>query len=101
MPVAKKARIERTPQPYKSLWYSDGSVILKTKSHLFRVHKSILAQESAVFRDMLEVVEPPAQQRDEEGGEGRETHGGLPVVPMIDDEDEDVVNLLNVIYKRM
>ncbi|TFK70398.1 hypothetical protein BDN72DRAFT_743683, partial [Pluteus cervinus] len=35
------------------VWYSDGSVILQAESTYFRVHMSILAQHSSVFRDMF------------------------------------------------
>jgi len=39
-------------------WFEDGSIILQAESTQFRVHKSLLARHSAVFKDMFEVPRP-------------------------------------------
>ena len=43
------------PARHETLWLSDGNVVLSTNSHLFRVHKSMLAKYSSFFRDILEI----------------------------------------------
>lgn len=39
-----------------TLWFDDGNVILATQTHMFRVHRSVLAQCSSVFRDKFSVM---------------------------------------------
>ncbi|KAI0026918.1 hypothetical protein K488DRAFT_32377, partial [Vararia minispora EC-137] len=89
------------------LWFTDGSVILRARPVLFRVHISQLARRSAVFRDMFAIAQPPpgAASRDGEGGRGGEGEedgegevmDGCPVVEMYDDA-EDLANTLMAMY---
>ncbi|KAJ6456117.1 hypothetical protein C8R45DRAFT_914190 [Mycena sanguinolenta] len=69
------------------LWYKDGSVVLRATNTQFRVHWSVLAQHSSVFRDMEELPQPPDQP----------TVDGCPIVELADDP-KDVENLLKAMY---
>ncbi|KAH9930230.1 uncharacterized protein B0H18DRAFT_1145954 [Fomitopsis serialis] len=40
------------------LWYEDGNVILVATNQAFRVHRGVLSQHSAVFRDLFTVPQP-------------------------------------------
>lgn len=88
------------PKPHKTLWFKDGSIVLATDSHLYRVHKSVLAKYSSVFEDMFEF---PAGGR---GGAGDAAYAdesewdGLPLVKMVGDSDESVYHLLMTLYDR-
>lgn len=44
--------------PNRDLWYSDGSVVLVAEKTAFRVHSTILAAHSEVFRDMFAIPQP-------------------------------------------
>ena len=80
---------------------------MKTKSHLFRVHKSILARESTVFNDMFEFPVKGVRQNEdekanedgEESKEEDEEYEGLPIVPIIGDNELDLIELLKMVYK--
>ncbi|KAH8111510.1 hypothetical protein DFH11DRAFT_1793750 [Phellopilus nigrolimitatus] len=64
-----------------------------SKAHtvmLFRIHKSVLAANSAVFRDMLELTESPRG--------ANQIYDGLPVVWMPDSVKE-VEDLLKIFYR--
>ncbi|EAU85722.2 hypothetical protein CC1G_12438 [Coprinopsis cinerea okayama7 len=48
----------QAPEPHQPIhsshfWYKDGNLILQAENTQFRVHKSILAAQSPVFRDMF------------------------------------------------
>ncbi|KLO09156.1 hypothetical protein SCHPADRAFT_1000470 [Schizopora paradoxa] len=85
------------PQPHTNLWFLDGSVVLKTESYLFRVHKSILARESTVFNDMFAF--PVKGEHAVESSDDLDEYEGLPLVPLIGDDETAVVHLLTMIYK--
>ncbi|TRM62055.1 hypothetical protein BD626DRAFT_459042 [Schizophyllum amplum] len=69
-------------------WYSDGSIVLRIESTLFRVHKTILAVSSEVFKDMLSVPQP----------EGQEDLQGCIVVGLHGDSVESWRHLLDALY---
>lgn len=71
-----------------SPWYDDGNVILQAANVQFKVHQSILGQNSAVFRHMLSLAVP------EEMGDA-----GCPVIGL-SDSASDVNHLLNAVYDR-
>ncbi len=60
--------------------------MLATDVHLYHVHKSVLARNSTVFKDMLEM--PIGQEAGENGAAGADLLDGLPVVKMVGDSDE-------------
>ncbi|KAF7370369.1 BTB domain-containing protein [Mycena sanguinolenta] len=68
-------------------WRSDGNVILQAGNTQFRVHWSVLALHSPVFRDMQGLPQPPDEP----------TVDGCPIVNLSDNPD-DVEYLLKVLY---
>ncbi|KLO07721.1 hypothetical protein SCHPADRAFT_1001428 [Schizopora paradoxa] len=87
------------PKPHEKLWYDDASIVLATDVHLYRVHKSMLANYSTVFKDMLEIGTDGG-----DGGDGGrvdpDRYDGLPLVRMAGDSDEAVSHLLMTLYDR-
>jgi hypothetical protein len=81
-------RILRHPD----LWFSDGSVVLKAESTLFRVHSSQLARRSLFFRDLFSLPQPA---KDAVGLDG--TFDGCPLL-VLHDSAEDLSNLLKALY---
>ncbi|KLO07219.1 hypothetical protein SCHPADRAFT_945468 [Schizopora paradoxa] len=77
------------PQPHDEFWFSDGSIVLATDIHLYRVHKSVLARYSKVFSDMFEIPT---------GDANTESWEGVPIVRMVGDSDGDVCVLLKALY---
>ncbi len=78
-------------QRHEGHWYEDGSVVLATDVHLFRVHKSMLAKHSTVFSDMFQM---PVVEGVNEFWEG------VPVSRMVGDTDEEVDIVLRALYDR-
>ncbi|KAJ7043731.1 hypothetical protein C8F04DRAFT_1073109 [Mycena alexandri] len=89
-PPPKRQRTEDAPVTRSDIWYSDGSVVLQAQDTQFRVHWSLLAQNSSFFRDMQALPQPPDQPSVE----------GCPVV-RLHDAVADVKNLLTVLYTPM
>ncbi|KAJ6593478.1 hypothetical protein B0H19DRAFT_1090533 [Mycena capillaripes] len=69
------------------VWYEDGSVVLQAHDTQFRVHWGILAQQSAFFRHMQALPQPPDQPSVE----------GCLVIKLSDDV-ADVECLLRALY---
>lgn len=48
------------PTRHSTLWFEDGNIVLVTDAENvgFKVHRSILARQSLVFRDMFEIPQP-------------------------------------------
>lgn len=44
------------------LWFSDGSVVLKAETTLFKVHRSTLMTHSNFFADMFRLPQPANQE---------------------------------------
>ncbi|KAI1781561.1 hypothetical protein LXA43DRAFT_1188336 [Ganoderma leucocontextum] len=76
---------------HPGFWFSDGSLILRAHSTLFRVHISQLCRKSVFFRDLFSLPQPSEPDRNERQLEG---------CPVLDlhDSPEDVANLVKVIY---
>ncbi|KZP19777.1 hypothetical protein FIBSPDRAFT_862475 [Athelia psychrophila] len=74
-----------------NIWYDDGNVILQAESTQWKVHKSILAQSSSVFRDMFLIPQPPSDDT--------ELVEGCPVVRLLDSAEE-VEYVLQAICQR-
>lgn len=83
------------------LWFPDGNIVLATNTYFFRVHKSVLALQSSVFRDMYAL--PTTEDLDAHAGTDEvvgmtpELYEGLPMVSLVD-EGKDVEHLLKAIY---
>ncbi|KLO04230.1 hypothetical protein SCHPADRAFT_815900, partial [Schizopora paradoxa] len=76
------------------IWFEDGSIVLATTAHLYRVHKSILAKNSSFFKDMFDFPTSGEQGETEGAVANAERWKGVPLVRMIGDSDEDVYHLL-------
>jgi hypothetical protein len=72
-----------------SVWFEDGNVILQADGFQFRVHRSILAANSPIFRDMFQVASPDSGH----------SCDGLPVVELLDDP-VDLRRTLDALYNR-
>ncbi|VDC07131.1 unnamed protein product [Peniophora sp. CBMAI 1063] len=64
-------------EKYKDLWLDDGNIILQCAEGAFRVHRSLLAAQSQIFRDMF-TLPPPASG----------ANSDAPVVQLSDDTDQ-------------
>lgn len=84
---------------HPTLWLSDGNIVLaaackgKQSVTLFRVHKSILAMQSPIFKDMFDI----ASHGPDINAASPETYEGLPFV-FIPDPAEYLEALLKVMY---
>jgi len=52
--VPNSTELTRSPDH----WFDDGSIILEAESTQFRVHRTMLARHSSIFRDMFEIPQP-------------------------------------------
>ncbi|KLO07217.1 hypothetical protein SCHPADRAFT_945466 [Schizopora paradoxa] len=93
----KKAKRKKSkpsgPPPHDKLWFSDGSIVLETDVHLYRVHKSMLAKYSTVLSDMFEI---PSGDSNSDCWEDSD----VPIVKMVGDKDDEVCVLLEALYDR-
>lgn len=86
------------PIRHENLWFPGGDVVLKTNTHLFKVHKDVLSLQSSVFKDMFAFE---CEQPFEDGaGMVHEMFEGLPAVDLVGDEGKDVAHLLRAAYYR-
>lgn len=69
------------------IWFDDGSVILQAESTQFRVHRTILARHSSVFRDIFDVPRPHDESLIE----------GCPII-RLSDSAEDIRLALIALY---
>ena len=73
----------------EGLWKEDGTIVLISGKHMFRVYRGILTENSTVFRDMLSSLA--------EGG--KESYDGVPVVHLTD-HWKDIRNFLRIFLDR-
>ncbi|KLO06255.1 hypothetical protein SCHPADRAFT_1002445 [Schizopora paradoxa] len=100
-PVVEELQEEKPkpkPQPHETLWHDDGNIVLATDAYLYRVHKSVLAKNSAVFRNMFML--PGDGTEGGAAGLGDGLWDGVPMVKMAGDDDVDVYNFLMALYDR-
>lgn len=94
-----------TLRKHEDLWFTDGSVVLQTRSVLFRVHSSLLSRHSVFFRDMFSLPPPgnhshttiPPTRSPLNLALAEQTYDGCPLVEL-HDSAEDVKNLLIALY---
>ena len=79
------------PKPHEKLWFSDGTIVLATDVHLYRVHKGMLAKYSTVLSDMFEMPT---------GESNTDCWEDVPIVRMVGDKDEEISNLLEALFDR-
>ena len=85
---------------HESLWFEDGSIVLRAENTLFCVHMSLLVRHSEFFKDMFTIPQPEVETGDSiviDGGPLRDGSHRIPVVTLFDSE-EDVGNLLKSLY---
>ncbi|KAF9524117.1 hypothetical protein CPB83DRAFT_774388 [Crepidotus variabilis] len=76
--------------PSTDFWFEDGNIIIVAGNTGYRVHSSMLARHSSVFRDMLKL--PPSDDE--------ELEGNCPVVPLFDNAG-DLERILSVFYDNI
>ncbi|EDR01820.1 uncharacterized protein LACBIDRAFT_310551 [Laccaria bicolor S238N-H82] len=50
-----------------TIWYDDGSVVLQAECTQFRVHRTLLCQNSTIFTDMFSIPQPSPEESPMEG----------------------------------
>ncbi|KAF9527288.1 hypothetical protein CPB83DRAFT_768595 [Crepidotus variabilis] len=79
------------PTRSSDFWFSDGSVVLEAESTRFRVHSSMLALHSTVFKGMLQHLKI--------GKAHHKMIDGCPFIPL-DDSEEEVTYMLSALYEK-
>ena len=74
------------------LWFSDGSVVIKADSKIFRVYSCLLADQCTVFNDMFTL--PSLAESD------MELIDGISVVTLPDSAEDVEVFLRAIIYEQ-
>ncbi|KII87445.1 hypothetical protein PLICRDRAFT_142726, partial [Plicaturopsis crispa FD-325 SS-3] len=78
-------------EPQRSnIWYQDGSIVLEAERLQFRVHISVLAAHSLIFKDMLEIGQSSV---------GEYAVEGCPLVHL-SDSAQDLTYVLTAFYDR-
>jgi hypothetical protein len=86
-----------TPRRHHDLWFSDGSIVLRARDALFRVHKTQLARRSIVFNDMFAMPQPQGDEGEKGGEDAEERVEGCAVLELYDDPD-DLASMLTAMY---
>ncbi|KDR78554.1 hypothetical protein GALMADRAFT_243974 [Galerina marginata CBS 339.88] len=73
---------------HPEFYFPDGSVVIIVEKTAFRIHQSMLARHSDVFRGLWDVPQPAAT----------ELYDGCPAVELHDDKVNDFVDLMKVMY---
>ncbi|KDR83241.1 hypothetical protein GALMADRAFT_113452 [Galerina marginata CBS 339.88] len=90
---AKRKRVDSTTEVdvpairSSDFWFEDGNVVLQAQSKQFRVHRSVVARHSTVFRDMFSLPQP----------EGDDLLDGCPIVH-VTDASKDWEKLFTILY---
>ena len=93
-PPAKRRRTQDFQddprQKSEKYWFGDGNIVLKAGETLYRVHSSIFARHSEVFKDMFSIPQP-SEEAD------AEMIDGCPIIPLMDAE-QDLENVISIFY---
>jgi hypothetical protein len=84
----ERQRLADAPPTRSTIWYKDGSVIFQAEKTQFRVHWSVLSENSAFFAGLEGLPQPNDQP----------TVDGCPLVELSDDAVVDVEYLLKALY---
>ncbi|KAF9033652.1 hypothetical protein BJ165DRAFT_1357042 [Panaeolus papilionaceus] len=74
------------------VWFDDRSVILQTNGVQFRVHASILARCSGLFKDLLTLPQPPSANK---------ASNICPPIVQLYDDPEDLKHLLSALIVNL
>ena len=74
--------------PDERYYFSDGNIVILAETTLFRVHRSVLAMYSEVFKDMFTLPQPATGTKID----------GFPLVRLPDTKDQ-VGGMLETIYE--
>lgn len=74
----------------EGLWFADGNIVIIAESVAFRVHKSILAAKSPVFKDTFTLAQPA----------DIELYDGCEVLHLVDSA-EDLRVMLDALYNGL
>ncbi|KLO07725.1 hypothetical protein SCHPADRAFT_945017 [Schizopora paradoxa] len=97
--AAMDAETPSNPKKRETLWFEDGNIVLASDVHLYCVHRGVLARNSTVFKDMLELPNVgDASNNEMETAVREDSWEGKPLVRMVGDGDEDVYHLLMTLY---
>ncbi|KII84010.1 hypothetical protein PLICRDRAFT_118796 [Plicaturopsis crispa FD-325 SS-3] len=77
------------PTNSSTVWFDDGSIVLQAENTRFRVHRTVMALNSPIFEDMLNI----GQSRGEESVED------CPLV-VLHDSAKDLETVLRALYDR-
>lgn len=73
------------------IWFEDGNIVLQAEATLFKVYRGVLAKNSAVFKSILSIPQPPS-------GTDAAVEG-CPVV-QLSDSAVDVAAVLLALFER-
>lgn len=76
------------------IWYPDGSIVLIAEGTAFKVHTSILAQNSEVFRDMCSIANA---KEDSVENPAEASYAGCPALSL-QDAASDLEHFLKSMY---
>ncbi len=83
---------DRLPTISRSkFWLDDGSVVIQAEYTQFRVHRTLLARHSSVFRDMFSVPQPISSSE--------RLIEGCPVVHLSDSK-QDIEYMISALYDQ-
>ncbi|KDR69920.1 hypothetical protein GALMADRAFT_255213 [Galerina marginata CBS 339.88] len=88
-PMQIEPQIERVAE----LWFDDANVVFQAENKLFRVHRTILACQSPVFKDMFEILQPPRDLV-----QPSTIFEGCDFIQLVGDEAESVGYFFKAIY---
>ncbi|KAJ3548712.1 hypothetical protein NMY22_g1152 [Coprinellus aureogranulatus] len=81
---------EAAPVTRSSIWFDDGSVVLQAESVQFKVHRTLLARHSVIFKDTFGVPHPT---------DSEPTVDGCPLLHLMDSA-EDIKHMLLALYDK-
>ncbi|PPQ82404.1 hypothetical protein CVT26_013319 [Gymnopilus dilepis] len=91
-PSAKRPRCDDFAEPNEisksRFWFDDGNIILQAENTQYKVHRSLLANQSVVFRDMFSMPQPANPDP---------VVDACPVVPL-SDKAADIEHVLSLFY---
>ena len=76
-------------------YYEDGNIVLVVQNTVFRVYRGVLTHQSEVMRDLFSIAHPTESTGDLPG-----THGGAPVIRLVEDDALDFSQTLDRLFPQ-